>query len=242
MNSKFNKNGLITTTVIAIVLLVLLNICTFVIPFNKVNMPVHYVAYGCAEFVIIVETLLILTRLFSDEKPNQKIMSLPILYYGLVMVSAQIIATIAFYITNAFVSLPLWIVFVVEALIIGGGTIQVAKGFFFKNKNEEYHEKIADTKFMDGFRARLKTLSRTNGNRSIERELEDLLDSARGSDPITNEKTSQIEYELELDLTSLETAIKNGNEEESRKMIKKVKDTLIERNELCKIGKQSATR
>ncbi len=242
MDNKFNKNGLITTTVIAIVLLVLLNVFTFAIPFNKVNLSVHYVAYGCAEFVIIVETLLILTQLFSDEKPNQKIMSLPILYFGLMTASVQIIATLAFYITNAFISLPLWIVFVVEALIIGGGTIQVVKGFFFKNKNEEYHEKIGNTNFMDGFRAKLKTLSKTNRNSNIERELENLLDTARGSDPITNNQTSQIECELELDLSSLETAIKNGNDDESRKMIKKVNDALIERNELCKIGKQSETR
>lgn len=224
MNNKNNRNGIITTIVITLVILMLLNVCTFVIPFNKVDMVVHLVVYGCTEFVILAEMILILTRLFNGDNSNQKIISLPIVYFGCITVTIQVLATIVFYLTNAFVKLPIWIVVIVECLIIGFGIIQIAKGFFFKSRNAEYHENIANTKFMDEFRARLKALCKINNNVNIEKALEDLLDIALGSDPVTNDKTIDSESELLSLLQELDEAIKGGSEVDSREAIEKTKN------------------
>ena len=138
MNSKNNKNGMITTIVITIVVLALLNVCTFVIPFNKVDLGVHFTVYGCTSFVIVAEMILILTQMFGNDNLNQKIISLPITFYGYIVTALQILATIVFYLVNAFVQIPIWIVIIVESILIGFGVIQIAKGFFFKTKNYEY--------------------------------------------------------------------------------------------------------
>lgn len=232
-----NKSGIVSTLVITFVILALLNICTFVIPFNKIDLTVHFIAYGCAEFVILMEMIIVLSQFFTDENPNQKVLSIPIVYFGYIAVIIQILATFVFYLVNAFISLPIWIVIIIECLIIGIGIIQIAKAFFFKSRNKEYHEQNANTKFMDEFRARLKALNSINKNQNIERLLNDLLDIALGSDPVTNDKTIDSENELLSLLLQLDEAIKSGSETECRDIIEKTKIALLERNVLCKAGK-----
>ena len=237
MNEKNSKNGIFATIIITLVVLALLNVCTFIIPFNKVDLIVHFTAYGCAEFVILAEMTLILTQLFSGAELNQKIVSLPIVLYGYIVVVIQVVTTAVFYLINAYIELPIWIVIIVESLIIGFGIIRTAKGFFFKAKSVDYHESFANTKFMDEFRARLRALYKINNNKNIEKVLEDLLETALSSDPVTNDKTIDSESELLSLLQELDEAIKDGSEEESRNVIEKTRNALLERNVLCKTGK-----
>ena len=237
MKKRISKSGVVTALVTLVVLLAIFNVCTFAIPFNKVDLTVHYTIYGCAEFVIIAQMLLIIFQLFLEEKPNQKIIGLPILYFGYITLVIQLVCTLIFYLTNAYVALPLWVVILVECLVIGFGIIQVALGFFFKHRNEDYHENFANTKFMDEFRCRLKALCQINKNENIVKVLDDLLDTALGSDPVTNEKTLDSESELLSLLQELDETIKDGSEEEARLVIERTKNTLLERNVMCKAGK-----
>lgn len=237
MKNKNNKNGIITTIVITAVVLILLNVCTFVIPFNKINLAVHFTVYGCSEFVILAEMALILTQMFGCDDSNQRLISLPIAFFGCATTAIQILVTAVFYLANAFVEVPTWVVIIVECILIGFGIVQIAKGFFFKARNAEYHENIANTKFMDEFRARLRALSRINKNENLEKVLDDLLDISLGSDPITNDKTIDSESELLSLLQELDDAIKNGSEDEARDIIERTRNALLERNVLCKAGK-----
>ena len=237
MSKKTSKSGLVSAIVITVVLLALLNVCTFAIPFNKVDLGVHLVAYGCAEFVILAEMILVISQLFIEEDSNQKILGLPIIFSGYITTVIQLIVTAVFYLVNAFVRLPVWVVILVEVLIIGFGVIQIVKGFFFKTRNEQYHQDIANTKFMNEFRARLKALQKINKNENIEKALSDLVDTALGSDPVTNDKTIDSESELLSLLQELDESIKDGSETDAREAITKTKNALLERNVLCNAGK-----
>lgn len=237
MKNKNSKSGVIATLVIYFVLIAILSVCTFAIPFPKLNNGVIVTSYVCSATMIIAEGSLTLFLLFKEENADQKILGFPIIFFGYVALILQFLSNIVFYICNAFIELQIWIVILVEALLYGFFIVQIAKGFFFKNRNVEYHERIANTKFMDEFRAKLKVLVLTNKNENINKELEDLLDTANGSDPVTNEKTIDIEKELSENLLEIEKAIKFGSDGESRILIEKIKNTLLERNALCKIGK-----
>lgn len=234
---KSSKSGIKATLIIYAVLIVLLTVCTFAIPFPKLDDGVLIASYVCAVVMTIAEGSLALSLLFNEGNLNQRVLSLPILFSGYVALVLQVIATLTFYVCNAFIKLPIWIVIVVECLLFGYLIIQLAKGFFFKDRNREYHDRGANTKFMDEFRARLKAIVAINSNENIKKELEDLLDIAKGSDPVTNDKTMDSESELLSDLQELDEAIKSGSEDEARAVIKKTKNTLLERNVLCKTGK-----
>lgn len=237
MNNRTNTSGIKATLIIYFVLIVLLTICTFVIPFPKLDDGVLITSYCCAVAMIIAEGSLTFAIFLKDDNKNQKVLGLPIIYSGYVSLIIQLIATLTFYICNAFVIVPIWIVIVVECLLFGYFAIQLAKGLFFKERNEEYHVNNANTKFMDIFRARLKAIVAINQNLNIEKPLQDLLDVANGSDPITNDKTLDSESELLSDLQELDEVIKGGSEEDSKVVINKIKTALLERNALCKAGK-----
>lgn len=234
---KNSRSGIKATLIINFVLIVLLTVCTFAIPFPKLVNEVLITSYVCTMIMIVAESSLILSTLFNEENLNQRILALPIVGSGYIALMIQIVATIVFYICNAFIKLPIWIVIIVECLLFGYFIIQLAKGFFFKNRNQEYHSKMANTKFMDEFRTRLKGIVAVNRNKNIEKELQDLLDVANGSDPVTNDKTLDFENELLSEIQKLDEIIKCGLEDEIRAIITKTKDTLLKRNALCKIGK-----
>ena len=238
MGYRTSKSGLKATIIIYSVLAVVLTVCTFAIPFPKQDDAAWALSYVFAMVVLVAELILTLTQIFQETDDNQKILGLPIVYSGYIALIVQLLATVVFYICNAFIKLPIWIIIVVEVVILGYFAIQIAKGYFFKNRNAEYHVNNANTKFMDEFRARLKAIMAINKIENIERELQDLLDVAAGSDPVTNDKILASESELLSDLVELDETIKNGSEETAREVIEKTKNTLYERNALCKAGKQ----
>ena len=231
------KSGVIVTTIITVVLLALLNVFTFAVPFPRVSEVSHYVNYGIASGVLIAQGVIFALTMFGEQNPEQRVLGLPIIHSGFVALGMQLLASAAFFAANAFIDLALWIVVVVEAIIIGYMVICVSKGFFFKSHVKAFKESEKNTKFMDEFRARLKALCAINRIETISRQLEDLFDTARGSDPVTNDKTLDSESELLSLLQDLDEAIKAGNEDDSREIITRMNNTLMERNALCKAGK-----
>lgn len=237
MKKVSNKSGFISALVIYATLLALLSVLTFAIPFPKVDNSVLIVSYSCAMGVIALEGILTLSLLFKEKDGNQRILGLPILYSCFIALIAQLLLTTFFYVCNAFFTLPIWLVFVLEAVLFAYLIVQLSLGFFFKNRNEEYHKNAGDTKFMDAFRVKLKTIVALNDIQNVAKDLENLLDIAKGSDPVTNANCLEAEKELELCIQELDLAVKDGPEEKTRVAIKKTKAKLLERNALCKAGK-----
>ena len=235
--NKRTRSGVLATTIVAGVLLVFLNVFAFAIPFAKQSMPAHYVNYGLASFVIIAQGVIFAVTMFGERDLEQRVIGLPIIYSGFVALIMQFVVTTIFFVVNAFVALPIWVIVVIEMLVIAYMALCVAKGFFFKSHVESIKDIKKSTAFMDEFRARLSALNSINHIKGVSKELEDLYDTARGSDPVTNDKTVDSESELLSLLQGLDKSIKEGNEEESRNAIRQIKDTLIERNALSKIGK-----
>ncbi|MBO4694803.1 MAG: hypothetical protein J5656_02620 [Clostridia bacterium] len=234
---KKSSIGIVSTCIIMAVLLILLSLITWVVPFKKLDNSVLIVSYVMAFIMICVDGLLIILQIFNQKDKNKRILGLPIIYFGMIALAIQIIVTTLFYILNAFVIVPIWVIIIVEAFVYAFLVLQTVKGFFFKKRIEEFKENNANTHFMDEFRMRLKAIVSINNNKNIEIPLQDLLDTALASDPITNDKTIDSENELLSYLQELGVKIKEGTEEDAKIIIKKTLDTLIERNALCKIGK-----
>lgn len=237
MKNQSKNTGIIINVLVGILLLAILNVCTFAIPYPKVSLAVHYTIYGCSEFMVLFAVILAILNLQVEKDRSQKILGLPILYWSYVMLGVQVIASIILYVTNAFVSCPIWLVVLLECILLCLTFIQVAKGYFFKAKSKEYHENVANTEAMDTLRARLSFLKSTNGIASLSAELEDVLDIAKGSDPVGNKMTQSVDAELVSILDELQKNIQEGSEEKSRNSVREFKNKLLERNALCKAGK-----
>ena len=233
---KKSKSTIFAILAIAIVLLAILNIVSFAVPLPKQDPAVFYTAYGFAEGVLVLGAILSLAQL-GHNTPNQRVLGLPIAYSGSLMVLFQVILTAVFYLVNAFVKMPMWVVVVVECLLLGVFAVQIIFGFFFKAKTAEYQRTTANTTFMDEFRARIKSFVITNKNENLTKELEELNDAARCSDPVSNEKTTSAEDILLNLVGDLDRSLKEGHESEAREVIASIRDALAERNVYCKAGK-----
>lgn len=234
---KSSKSGVISSVAFIFVALALLNVFTFVIPFNKISQAVLLTSYIMAEVVIILLGVLLGLLIFKEEDADQRILSIPMLHAGFYTLVAQIIVTVIFYVCNAYIELPIWIVIIVETLIVAFLIVQFALGFFFKTRTREYKESIGNTKFMDNFRANISIIVTINKNNNIKKQLENLLDVARGSDPVSSDATSSLEEELSELALSLRKVVESGLEADSLQLIEKVHDKIVERNIICKANK-----
>ncbi len=107
MKSKTNRSGIIATSVITVLLIAILSVLTFVVPFTKVDQSVLLVVYICSVVIFALEGGLTIGLLFGRGNGNQKILGLPIVHSGFVAATIQLVATIVFYALNAFVLVPL---------------------------------------------------------------------------------------------------------------------------------------
>ena len=237
MKNNINKYGAILSIIITAVLIIILNVCVFAIPFTQINEKVFYFTYACTMITIISLFVISITQVFLEKNSNQKILGLPIVYSSYIINIIQIVFLIITCVVNSYINMPLWIDIVVECIIIGLLIIQISKGLFFKSRNAEYHENIANTAFMDKFRSDLKIICSINKMPNIQDELNDLLDIALGSDPVTNDKTIELESELMLLIKELDSNIKENSFDNTNKTLINIREILIERNNICKTGK-----
>lgn len=237
MKNNINKYGAILSIIITAVLIIILNVCVFAIPFTQINEKVFYFTYACTMLTIISLFVISITQVFLEKNSNQKILGLPIVYSSYIINLLQIVFLIITCVVNSYINMPLWIDIVVECIIIGLLIIQISKGLFFKSRNAEYHENIANTVFMDKFGSDLKIICSINKMSNIQNELNDLLDIALGSDPVTNDKTIELESELMLLIKELDSNIKENSFDNTNKTLINIREILIERNNICKTGK-----
>lgn len=237
MRSETNKSGIVATSVITALLLAILSAVTFVIPFPKADWACLLVVYCCAAFMTLAEGVLTIALFFGKGDKHRKVLGLPIVYSGLIAVLVQLCISAAFYVWSAFALVPLWIPIVVEVLLYCVVAVQLALGFFFKGRSEEYHKSKADTSWMDALRAEAKVLVSIHKEGELGKALEEFYDLAKGSDPVGNEKTLEAEKRIDALLSEFKNVSDDGSLEKEIELVGKMVFALKERNALCKLGK-----
>ncbi len=236
---KKNKPGIITTIIITVALLAILSIISWAIPIPKQDVAAFVVTYVCAMVLIAAEGVLIILGLFKETDGNKKVLGLPILYFGLVAVIVQLVLLTIVYIVNAFVAMPIWIVVVLECVLILMAIIHVTFGFFFKARTEQFRNNKPSTVFVDMLRANIQIAVTNNGNPDLEKPLQNLLEIAKGTDPVSNEMTNEVEQKLTAKVDELKEKIDaNANTYELEELINGTKKLIEERAILCKTGKK----
>lgn len=231
------SSGKLATLLVILVAIVLLTVFTFAIPFDKHSWAILITAYVCAILAILYVGFASFNFAFGQGKLRQAVMAYPLIRHAIITCALQMLVTILFYVLNALLDVPFWILAIVETLIVAYGVVTFALGYFYKGRSDEFHERNqAQSRFMDEFQARLTALDAICRIESVKSELRFLLDTARGSDPYSNEKTLECEADLRVDIRDLSAAIKGGDEAEARRLIAKTKDDLLERNAMCKLG------
>ena len=236
MSSK-SKTGLIGTLVISLVLIVLLNIVTWVIPFNKINNDVFLATYICTTVMIVFSGVFVAIEFFTDKALKHVVLGIPLLTTTIVAVVLQLLACVGFYLANSFVPVESWILIVVEVVIFAYFVATMALGFFFKNRIIASEENNHKTATMEKIRDDLLLVTKLNQNSNISADLEELFELVRYSDKVSSAHTQDIEAKIVVSVAKLKEEISTLKEEEIKSEITNIINLVNERNIICKANK-----
>ena len=216
-----------------VILLAVFSVIAFVIPFPKNT--VFWIAYVCGIFAILFQLYIFKTS-FGKEDARSRFYGFPIARLGIYYLVIQLIVSIAEIALSKF--LPTWVVVIINVLIlafalIGCITTETMRDEIAK-QDTKLKKNVSNMRELQSISAALVGQC---GDEEMKKTLQKLADEFRYSDPLTSEKTEELEADLRSRIGDLQQAITDGDMEGARKLSNKLTECLKERNRICSLNK-----
>ena len=227
-----NKNSVI---IIYSVLTVIYVVAFLVIPFEK--NATFWIAFSFGIVSIIAGLIIAFVSFEKGDNLKSKVYGLPIFKLGYAYTIVQIILTIVLAVLATFSEVPYWIALVsglilLGVLIIGVVAIDNARDYMKQQETRDDN----NTKTMEGFRVDLDSLVAKCSDENLKKELEKLAEEFRYSDPVSSEKTKDVENHIREIISGLSESL-GKSEVDVNKQIDDIRRLLNERNSICKNNK-----
>ncbi len=227
--SKNISKGIMTL----VILLAVFSVIAFVIPFPKNT--VFWIAYACGIFAILFQ-LYIFRSSFGKTDARSRFYGFPIARLGIYYLVIQLIVSIIEISLSKF--LPTWAVILLNVLILAVALIGCIT-------TETMRDEIArqDTKLkksvsnMRELQSVSSTLTGLCSDEEMKKALQKLADEFRYSDPLTSEKTEELEADMRSRIGDLQQALTDGDTEGAKALCTKLLECLRERNRVCSLKK-----
>lgn len=227
-----NKNATRGIIIFAI-LLVVFSAIAFVIPFPKNG--VFWIAYLCGVFAILFQ-IYIFKSSFGKEDARSRFYGFPIARLGIYYLVIQMIASIAEIALSRII--PAWVAIIVNLLILAFALIGCITTETMRDEIARQDEKLKkDVTNMRELQSISAALADQGGDDALKKELKKLAEEFRYSDPISSEKTRELEADLRSRIGDLQQAIADGDMEGARALCGKLSNCLRERNRICSVDK-----
>lgn len=232
------KLGKKSKSVIAIyaILLVVYIVAFLIIPFNKI--AASWISFAFT-IIAIAGSLLIFNFAFNaKETLVSKIYGYPIFRVGAVYALAQLVIGVVICAISAVIAVPYWVALLVSVILLGAAAIGVIITDNTRDLVEEVDESVnVDTKNVTRFQIDIAGIDDVCENTEVKADLEKLNELFRFSDPVTNDETREVEESIKTMLAELKTIVADGSTDDINALIKRITNTLNERNRICKASK-----
>lgn len=232
------KLGKKSKSVIAIyaILLVVYIVAFLIIPFNKI--AASWISFAFT-IIAIAGSLLIFNFAFNaKETPVSKIYGYPIFRVGAAYALAQLVIGVVICAISAVIAVPYWVALLVSVILLGAAAIGVIITDNTRDLVEEVDESVnVDTKNVTRFQIDIASIDDVCENTEVKADLEKLNELFRFSDPVTNDETREVEESIKTMLAELKTIVADGSTDDINALIKRITNTLNERNRICKASK-----
>lgn len=236
MNVKLGKKFKSMIAVYAILLVVYM-VVFLVIPFPKIG--ASWISFVFTIISIICSMAVCGYAFSKGETLVSKVYGYPVFRVSVIYLLAQFGIGIIICILGTFLSVPYWVALLISIILLGAASIGVIVTDNTRDLVEEAEEQTkVDTKSVTLFQLNINAIVQQCGNTEVKKELDKLNEQFRYSDPVSSEETREIEVNLEKMLAELSSITGKGNTEEIRNQIRKVSNTLAERNRICKASKK----
>ena len=140
--------------------------------------------------------------------------------------------------TDAIVTIPYWVALLVSVLLFGMASIGVIITENTRDMVESVDESVkVDIEAITSFQTNISRIADMCEEPGLKAELEKLREQLRYADPVSSERTREIEADIETALTGLKELVNDGNTDDAKSLIKKITVALNERNRICKVSK-----
>lgn len=235
MNIKLDKKAKSTIAVYAIILLVYV-LAFLIVPFNK-----SAASWFSFVFTIIalVSSLFICGIAFkAKETFVSKIYGFPIFRVGAIYAIVQLFVGVIICAIGAFVAVPYWVALLLSVILLGASAIGVIVTDNTRDLIEEIDDNVKEeTENVTFFQINIAGIVDECENYEVKAELVKLNELFQFSDPVTNDSTKDLEESIRAMLAELKAIIADGNTDNVNALIKKIINTLKERNRICQATK-----
>lgn len=235
MNTILDKKSKSVIVIYAIILIVYV-FAFLIIPFNK--MAASWISFAFTIVAIAGSFVVFNVAFNAKETIVSKIYGYPIFRVSAVYALAQIVLGIVICAIDAFVAVPYWIALLPFVFLLGAAVIGVIITDNTRDCVESVDESAkADTEAMSCFQISIAGIVDCCEDVKLKDELQKLDEAFSLSDPVSNQYTKDVEEKLRILLSELKNSAEDNNSVETSAYIKKLHNSLAERNRICKATK-----
>lgn len=215
---------------------VVYNVIAFALPFAKTG--VFFLSWIFTMAALAAQVYVIRTAFFKGEGVRSKLYGFPIARVGMIYLAVQVVLGLIFMALGTVV--PFWLPLVLYVILMGAAFIGLITTEGVREEVERQERKLVkDVGRMKKFRALADTLAREGQIPEAKEPLRELAEVFRYSDPVSSEALKEIEDKLADDLARLQDAVALLEKEKTLELCRKTKRDLEERNQMCRMHKQT---
>lgn len=228
------KKNIARTGATVVLLLALLNLIAFVIPFARTT--IFWLGYIFTSVAILAQLPLMLYAFTPKGSLRDSLYGFPIARLSLIYLLVQAVTGLLCMVLAAWV--PFSAALIVQAVVL---VLAIIGCMATSAIRDEIHNQDArlqkDVSVMRELRSRAGALAGQAQGEAVQEQLRKLADDFRFSDPVSSEATFPLESELRACMDNLERALTDGDMDGVAKLCAKAAALLAERNRLCKLNK-----
>lgn len=228
------KKNIARTGATVVLLLALLNLIAFVIPFARTTS--FWLGYIFTSVAILAQLPLMRYAFTPKGSLRDSLYGFPIARLSLIYLLVQAVTGLLCMVLAAWV--PFSAALIVQAVVL---VLAIIGCMATSAIRDEIHKQDArlqkDVSVMRELRSRAGALAGQAQGEAVQEQLRKLADDFRFSDPVSSEATFPLESELRACMDNLEHALTDGDMDGVTKLCPKAAALLAERNRLCKLNK-----
>ena len=232
------SKGLKIYFAIVAILVVMVSVLAFVIPFPKKSYATFIMSFVGIIIALAAQGYVAYLIFKKSSSLRSKIYGIPVIRVSIMYLMFQFIASVVIMAINAFVYVPVFVPVVIFVVLGGLAAIGIlitsaAKGIIENIEKEEKQK----TAFMNNFKIEIESLENKTDDEAFNKDLHKLIEKVKYSDPMSANELVDVENEMNTVYLSLKDNIANKNLDEAKKDATELSDLVDKRNKLCKLNK-----
>lgn len=227
---KYNMRGIIVLAL----LLAVFSVVAFIIPFART--ATFWLAYGFGAFALLFQLYIFRSAAATNGDAKSRFYGFPVARVGVIYLMAQLIASFIEMALAKF--LPAWVPLIVNlillvAAVIGCITVETMRDEIVR-QDGQLKKNVSNMRELQSLSAALVSQC---SDESLKMTLQKLADEFRYSDPVSSEKTEELEADMRAQLGDIQQALVDGDTDGAKRLSGKLTGTLAERNRVCSVNK-----